>query len=82
MADDFDLKERSQVCKKCGEVLCVSGLVAAGSDLRGVDYRNGEEGHDEIGPFISCRKCGAKHDVADTRVPGNGVQRRFVGLRT
>lgn len=82
MADSFDPKERSQVCRKCGEVLYVSDLVAAGSDLRGVDYRNGEEGHDETGPFIRCRKCGAKHDVEDTRVLGKGVQRRFVGLRT
>ena len=82
MATDHNLQERSRLCEKCGATLYVSGLVTGDSDLRGIIYRDGEEGHDEVGPFISCCKCGSKYDVSDMRVPGKGVQRRFIGVRS
>lgn len=78
----YDSKPQRVTCfnTSCGETLFITGLMGPDTTLRGVD-RYPLEGTDELGPYIECPKCGAKHQVLRITVPGRGIQERICGLR-
>ena len=78
----YDAKPQRVACfnQACRETLFISGLLGPDTYLRGVD-RELVEGTDEKGPYLKCPRCGSKHGVLDTAVPGQGIQRRILGLR-
>ena len=71
-------KLRRQLCLKCGETLFVSVLMDPNPGIDGdVDWST-----DKIGRFMTCRKCGAKHDIEEWQnPPGHGGSWRIVGVR-